>query len=94
MMECADPLDLMHILLQMVVVITLVISSKHFCSGADFVMIGGMLAGHDECDGEIVNGKMQFYRNGIWSAMDRHNVPHRNIVVSRVRQLKFHTKAQ
>ena len=27
---------------------------KAFAAGADFVMIGGMLAGHDECDGEIV----------------------------------------
>lgn len=25
---------------------------KAFCAGADFVMIGGMLAGTDECDGE------------------------------------------
>lgn len=27
---------------------------KAFAGGADFVMLGGMLAGHDECDGEIV----------------------------------------
>ena len=27
---------------------------KAFAAGADFVMIGGMLAGHDECDGKIV----------------------------------------
>jgi GMP reductase len=26
---------------------------KAFCAGADFVMLGGMLAGHDECDGHI-----------------------------------------
>ena len=24
-------------------------------------MIGGMLAGHDECDGKVVDGKMTFY---------------------------------
>lgn len=28
--------------------------AKAFCAGADFVMLGGMLAGHDECDGEYV----------------------------------------
>jgi GMP reductase len=26
---------------------------KAFCAGADFVMLGGMLAGHRECDGRI-----------------------------------------
>ena len=50
---------------------------KAFAAGADFVMIGGMLAGHDECDGEIVNGMMKFYGMGSESAMERHNVPHR-----------------
>ncbi len=48
---------------------------KAFAAGADFVMIGGMLAGHDECDGEIVNGKMKFYGMSSESAMSRHNVP-------------------
>ncbi|KAH0471188.1 MAG: uncharacterized protein KVP18_000669 [Porospora cf. gigantea A] len=28
--------------------------SKAFAAGADFVMLGGMLAGHDECGGELV----------------------------------------
>jgi GMP reductase len=28
--------------------------AKAFGAGADFVMLGGMLAGHDECDGDIV----------------------------------------
>ena len=50
---------------------------KAFAAGADFVMIGGMLAGHDECDGEIVNGMMKFYGMASESAMERHNVPHR-----------------
>lgn len=50
---------------------------KAFAAGADFVMIGGMLAGHDECDGKIVDGKMQFYGMASESAMSRHNVPHR-----------------
>jgi len=29
--------------------------AKAFGAGADFVMLGGMLAGHDECGGEIIN---------------------------------------
>ena len=29
--------------------------AKAYGGGADFVMLGGMLAGHDECEGEIVN---------------------------------------
>lgn len=28
--------------------------AKAFAAGADFVMLGGMLAGHDECSGEII----------------------------------------
>lgn len=35
--------------------------AKAFGAGADFVMLGGMLAGHDECDGELV------YGNGVKS---------------------------
>ncbi len=45
---------------------------KGFAAGADFVMIGGMLAGHDECDGEIENGVMKFYGMASESAMNRH----------------------
>lgn len=51
---------------------------KAFAAGADFVMIGGMLAGHDECDGVVKDGKMKFYGMASESAMDRHNVPHRD----------------
>ena len=50
---------------------------KAFAAGADFVMIGGMLAGHDECDGVVKDGKMEFYGMASESAMSRHNVPHR-----------------
>jgi GMP reductase len=48
--------------------------AKAFGGGADFVMLGGMLAGHDECGGEIVerNGeKMQrFYGMSSRTAME------------------------
>ena len=35
--------------------------AKSFGAGADFVMLGGMLAGHDECYGEVKNDTMTFY---------------------------------
>lgn len=43
---------------------------KAFAAGADFVMLGGMLAGHNECEGEVVNGKMKFYGMSSNHAMD------------------------
>ncbi|PWC16876.1 GMP reductase [Brenneria corticis] len=50
--------------------------AKAFGGGADFVMLGGMLAGHDECEGVIVeeNGEkmMLFYGMSSASAMERH----------------------
>ncbi len=50
--------------------------SKAFGGGADFVMLGGMLAGHDECHGEVVSieGKkfMQFYGMSSDTAMSKH----------------------
>lgn len=50
--------------------------AKAFGGGADFVMLGGMLAGHDECEGRIVeeNGErfMLFYGMSSASAMNRH----------------------
>ncbi|ELT96879.1 hypothetical protein CAPTEDRAFT_157742 [Capitella teleta] len=51
--------------------------SKAFGSGADFVMLGGMLAGHDESGGEMVekNGKKmkQFYGMASKTAMKKYN---------------------
>ena len=35
--------------------------AKSFGAGADFVMLGGMLAGHKECEGEVENDTMTFY---------------------------------
>ncbi|MFB6326272.1 GMP reductase [Pantoea deleyi] len=50
--------------------------AKAFGGGADFVMLGGMLAAHDECEGQIVeeNGEsfMLFYGMSSESAMKRH----------------------
>jgi GMP reductase len=50
--------------------------AKAFGGGADFVMLGGMLAGHDECMGEVVEKdgqrKMRFYGMSSRAAMDRH----------------------
>ena len=35
--------------------------AKSYGAGADFVMLGGMLAGHEECEGEKQGEKMLFY---------------------------------
>ncbi|HCG7986643.1 GMP reductase [Vibrio parahaemolyticus] len=51
--------------------------SKAFGGGADFVMLGGMLAGHEESGGEIIekDGEtfMKFYGMSSQSAMDKHS---------------------
>ncbi len=50
--------------------------AKAFGGGADFVMLGGMLAGHDECMGEVVEPggarKVRFYGMSSRTAMERH----------------------
>ena len=46
--------------------------SKAFGAGAHFVMLGGMLAGHDESEGKEVNGKIQFYGMSSNAAMAKH----------------------
>ncbi|MBY5944235.1 GMP reductase [Photobacterium rosenbergii] len=51
--------------------------AKAFGGGADFVMLGGMLAGHEESNGEVIeqDGKtfMKFYGMSSQSAMDKHS---------------------
>jgi GMP reductase len=50
--------------------------AKAFGAGADFVMLGGMLAGHTESGGELIeiNGEKykQFYGMSSKTAMDKH----------------------
>ncbi|QCI20936.1 GMP reductase [Buchnera aphidicola (Hyperomyzus lactucae)] len=50
--------------------------AKAFGGGADFVMLGGMLSGHNECEGEIIEEKskkyMLFYGMSSISAMNRY----------------------
>lgn len=50
---------------------------KAFAAGADFVMVGGMLAGHDESPGEIITGTdgrkyKDFYGMSSETAMTKH----------------------
>ena len=56
--------------------------AKAYGAGADFVMLGGMLAGHDECEGEIVYeerggirtpSRMVFYGMSSEAAMKKHS---------------------
>ncbi len=49
--------------------------AKAFGAGADFVMLGGMLAGHDECGSDVVEvdgeRKMRFYGMSSREAMEQ-----------------------
>jgi GMP reductase len=47
--------------------------AKAFGGGADFVMLGGMLAGHDEGGGEIQDNKVTFYGMSSDTAMEKHH---------------------
>jgi GMP reductase len=51
--------------------------AKAFGGGADFVMLGGMFAGHDECAGDLVeqNGTKykRFYGMSSRTAMDKYS---------------------
>jgi GMP reductase len=47
--------------------------AKAFGAGADFVMLGGMLAGHDEGGGTVEDGKITFYGMSSDTAMDKHS---------------------
>jgi GMP reductase len=51
--------------------------AKAFGAGADYVMLGGMLAGHDQCEGEVVDidGQkfIQFYGMSSSTAMEKHS---------------------
>jgi len=46
--------------------------AKAFGAGADFVMLGGMLAGHDEGGGEAKDGMIHFYGMSSHAANDKH----------------------
>ena len=47
--------------------------AKAFGAGADFVMLGGMLAGHDEGGGEVKDDKVTFYGMSSDTAMEKHH---------------------
>tara|TARA_A200000113_G_scaffold211228_1_gene211753 strand:- start:515 stop:1582 length:1068 start_codon:yes stop_codon:yes gene_type:complete len=46
--------------------------AKAFGGGADFVMLGGMLAGHDEGGGQVVDNKVKFYGMSSRTANEKH----------------------
>jgi GMP reductase len=47
--------------------------AKAFGAGADFVMLGGILAGHDEGGGTVENGQVTFYGMSSDTAMEKHH---------------------
>ena len=46
--------------------------AKAFGAGADFVMLGGMLAGHTEGGGEVKDGRVSFYGMSSRAANEKH----------------------
>ena len=48
--------------------------SKAYAAGADFVMLGGMLAGHQESELKLANGVYEFYGMSSDRAMEKHRV--------------------
>jgi GMP reductase len=46
--------------------------AKAFGAGADFVMLGGMLAGHDQGGGTVEDGKITFYGMSSDTANEKH----------------------
>ena len=47
--------------------------AKAFGAGADFVMLGGMFAGHDEGGGDVRDNKVVFYGMSSDTAMTKHH---------------------
>jgi GMP reductase len=47
--------------------------AKAFGAGADFVMLGGMLAGHDEGGGVVKDGRVTFYGMSSDTAMNKYS---------------------
>lgn len=69
--------------------------AKAFGAGADFIMLGGMLAGHEECEGEIIeenNEKYKvFYGMSSSTAQLKHdnNIPQYRASEGKVVKLKY-----
>tara|TARA_B100001287_G_scaffold276750_1_gene289172 strand:- start:1835 stop:3004 length:1170 start_codon:yes stop_codon:yes gene_type:complete len=63
--------------------------AKAFAGGADFVMLGGMLAGHDEGGGDIIT---KYYKTGEWVKEEQQAAKGGPISISwkdRIEQKKF-----
>lgn len=46
--------------------------AKAFCAGADFVMLGGMLAGTSQGGGDVIDGMVHFYGMSSNAAQEKH----------------------
>lgn len=69
---------------------------KAFCANADFVMVGGMLAGVDECDGEWtyidnIKTSLSFYGMSSETAQQKHKSGLKSYTASegRVKQVEY-----
>ena len=69
------------------------------CANADFVMLGGMLAGTDGCEGNWKYNmhrkeSLQFYGMSSKQAMNKHNGGVANIELVKANALQYHIKAK
>lgn len=62
--------------------------SKAFGAGADFVMMGGVFAGHDECEGEIIYEEYQ-EEKGLGVYTDENNDGSNTVMVTLRRPVKM-----
>ena len=65
--------------------------AKAFAGGATWVMLGNLLAGHEESEKECVNGKYDFYGMSSNKAMNTHSKKH-NYRASEGYELKIDSK--
>lgn len=63
--------------------------AKAFGAGADFVMLGGMLAAHDEGGGSVEDGYVTFYGMSSDTAMEKHYGAKANYRASEGRTVKL-----
>jgi GMP reductase len=65
---------------------------KAFVAGADFVMAGGIFAGHNECGGIVQNGEQMFYGMSSEIAMDKYHGGKKNYKCSEGKCVKVKSK--
>ena len=61
--------------------------AKAFGAGADFVMLGGMLAGHDECAGDAVEERGEYFKDFCSTEGKTVRVPYRGPIDDTIKDI-------